>query len=61
MIQAIYDPVTGAIYRAANSATPQARAGEAMFEIERGTIFSDTTHFIDLSGPAPVLALKPQD
>jgi hypothetical protein len=37
----------------------QARPGEAMLAVPRGTIFNDLTHFIDLSGPEPVLTPKP--
>lgn len=38
----------------------QVRAGEAALEIPRGTIFTDATHHIDLSGPVPVLTPKPE-
>lgn len=49
MIQAIYDPATGEILRVVSSMQPQAREGEAMLEVERGTIFNDVTHKVDLA------------
>lgn len=64
VLLAIYDPATGDIYRrvtcSESVAESQCRAGEAAIEIPRGTIFTDATHFIDLSGPVPVLTPKPE-
>ena len=61
---AIYDAATGDIVRrvtcSESVADSQCRAGEAAVEIPRGTIFTDATHYIDLSGPAPVLTPKPE-
>ncbi len=59
MIQAIYDPATGRILRRVNSSAPAAVEGEAMLEVERGVIFSDLTHYVDLSGEEPALAERP--
>ena len=61
---AIYDSATGDIVRrvtcSESVADSQCRDGEAAIEIPRGTIFTDATHFIDLTGPAPVLTPKPE-
>lgn len=61
---AIYDATTGQILRRVSChesvAAMQAGDGQAVHVVPRGTAFDDTTHFIDLSGPAPVLKPKPE-
>lgn len=63
VLLAVYEPVTGEILRRVTCSESivdaQARSGEASIEISRGTIFNDATHYIDVSGSVPVLALKP--
>lgn len=40
-------------------ASIQARSGEAVYEIPRGFIVTDISHYIDLDGDEPVLAEVP--
>lgn len=59
VLLAVYDPETGEIRRRVTCSESivdaQARNGEAILEVERGTIFSDATHFVDLTGAEPQL------
>lgn len=65
VLLAVYSVADGDIVRKVSCldtvAELQAGEGQAVLLIERGTEFCDTTHFIDLTGPEPVLALKPEE
>lgn len=64
VLLAVYSVADGDIVRKVSCqdtvADLQAGEGQAVLLIERGTPFSDDTHFIDLTGPEPVLAVKPE-
>ena len=61
----VYDTTTGEIIKTGNCpvgvmALQAPGASHAVAMLAPGTLVSDATHFIDLSGPAPVLTLKEQ-
>lgn len=65
VLLAVYDIATGDIVRKVSChdtvAELQAGEGQAVLLIERGTAFDDDTHFVDLSGPEPVLTPYPEN